>query len=406
MAHKLISFLGKVRKEHGQRYREATYHFDPGIDKKTRFFGLALQEHLQPDELIILGTTGSMWDVFFDSLEISGDDTLLDAQVELEAAVQEDRVTPGQLHWLEGEVSHKLGLPCTLRLIPYGTTPNEQITILQIMVSRFANGDQASLDVTHGLRHLPMLSLVSAVYLQVAFKVAVQGLYYGALDLTRDDLTPVMRLDGLLRITDWVGALHTFDKDGDYGVFADLLKDELAPEARGLLEEAAFLERNSRVGQARGKLRTFETALNQQGLGHIGRLFEPSLRTRIAWCHEERLYQRQQALARQNLERGDFLRAALFAYEAFITRLVQREGGGNPDNWEVRDAAKQAYETTQKQQRPRTGEFERYCLLRDLRNQLAHGNTQPRGDVQSAVSSAAALREVLNRLINQLLPET
>lgn len=65
--------------------------------------------------------------------------------------------------------------------------------------------------------------------------------------MTRDAVTPVMNLRGLLDIADWTGAVQSFDKDGDYSVFAPLIREQL-PAAAGLLKESAFYERTTRPG--------------------------------------------------------------------------------------------------------------------------------------------------------------
>ena len=124
-------------------------------------------------------------------------------------------------------------------------------------------GEQVSLDLTHGLRHLPMLGLLSAMYLQIAKKVTIEGIYYGAFDLIpKSDINqfaPVLRLDGLLKIADWINALQGLDKTGDIAPFSELLQREgLNSETAGLLKKAAFFENNLNITQARGPLRKFK----------------------------------------------------------------------------------------------------------------------------------------------------
>jgi CRISPR-associated DxTHG motif protein len=290
-----------------------------------------------------------------------------------------------------------------LRLIPYGRDTDEQVGILQRMASDIAEGDAVTLDVTHGLRHLPMLAQMSALYLRRVKNVEIRGLYYGALDMTHDGLTPVMNLRGLLDIADWTGAVQSFDKDGDYGVFASLMQAQ-SPAAASLLRESAFYERTTRPGQARGKLRELAVVLDRQPLAGIGALFAPTLRNRLSWQEEDRLYLRQQALARLYLEHDDFLRAALLGFEAFITRLMQQQGMTNPDNWTQRETVKKVYEARNKTIHPRSDEYQRYCLLRDLRNHLAHGNASPQAEIQKALASAEQLRDFLDDLLERLLP--
>jgi CRISPR-associated Csx2 family protein len=61
----LLSFLGKGRADLKTGYRIASYRFDAGFARSVPFFGLALNDYLKPDRLVLVGTAGSMWDVFF-----------------------------------------------------------------------------------------------------------------------------------------------------------------------------------------------------------------------------------------------------------------------------------------------------------------------------------------------------
>lgn len=401
MTHTLISFLGRGNPDRGKRYRKATYEFGAGQQQTTEFFGLGLTHQIRPNRLLILGTTGSMWDVLLFSLSLGQEHD--EALLVLTESADADRTTQEELDGLTAVVSERLGLPVTLRLIPYGRDTGEQVEILQRMALDLAEGDAVTLDVTHGLRHLPMLAQMSALYLRRVKSVEVRGLYYGALDMTRDGLTPVMNLRGLLDIADWTGAVQSFDKDGDYGVFASLMQAQ-SPAAASLLRESAFYERITRPGQARGKLRDLDDLLDRQPLTGIGSLFAPTLRVRLSWHREDRLYLRQQALARLYLDHGDFLRAVLLGFEAFITWLMQQQGMNNPDHWTQRENVKQEYEARNKAIHPRSDEYRRYCLLRDLRNHLAHGNTSPQTEIQKALASAAQLRAFLDDLFGRLLP--
>jgi len=88
----LISFLGKGRYER-DGYRTANYRFDTAFAREVPFFGMALAEYLQPQRLVLVGTSGSMWDVFFERESSQHDDTLL----ELIEAVEKDAVTDQML---------------------------------------------------------------------------------------------------------------------------------------------------------------------------------------------------------------------------------------------------------------------------------------------------------------------
>jgi len=376
MAHILIGFLGK-HKQDGQ-YQQACYQFSDGQQETARFFSFALNKHIQPDRLVMLGTSGSMWDVLCEHLGTDNNDQW----ASLSEAVENNNVSQQQLDSFAIPVSQALKVDCQLKRIPYGDKDTEQVEILKIMADTIQAGDTVSLDLTHGLRHLPMLGLLSAMYLQTARAATINHIYYGALERANEngDLTPVIELDGLLRIADWLHALDGFNKTGNLAPFSDLLqKDGMAAETAKCLEEAAFFENTLNIAKARTPLKKF-TAETQNGLTDIGALFEDNLKERIAWHKEDYLYLRQRSNAFFYLQQGDYLRAATLGYEAYITRALQLDHSVpklDPQNYEHRQQIKDLA----------LNKNDAYKLLNDLRNALAHGTRSDKAEAQSALSS-------------------
>ncbi|MDQ5768351.1 TIGR02221 family CRISPR-associated protein [Thiothrix subterranea] len=399
MSHILVTMLGKA----ASNYREATYAFDGGSHRTSRFFGLELCKHIRPDKLVILGTTGSMWDNLLLETALSEQVELEEALLTLGEAAQQDKVQQATLDQLAIHLQAVLGISCELRLIPYGRTQPEQTATLEILVNCFADNDTATLDVTHGLRHLPMLVQQSALLLQTLKDVQIAGIYYGALDLTQADITPVMRLDGLLEIDRWTEALTHYDKTGDYAVFVTLLRQSgISQAAVESLQDAAFYEQTNNVHQARGKLRDFLSKLREEEsrCSRHAVLFLPALKQRFAWVNEDKLHLRQTAVAWLALEHGNLLRACIYGFEAFITKLTQ-EQGGKPDSFDERKYTKDQYET-----RKPSATWSDYKLLREIRNQLAHSSTQRNADVVKAVSNRAELTRTLHQIFTTLIPKT
>lgn len=399
MTNTLISFLGKASKDTGGRYRTVNYDFD-GTSKTTQFFGLGLSEIIEPEKLVILGTSGSMWDVFYENFSHSyeqGEHWLI-----LADAVENDAVTQSILDTCQVEVSKQLGRNCQLKLIPYGINQNEQVEILKIIASDIQPCDKVSLDLSHGLRHLPMLGLLSAMYLQTARRVQIDGIYYGALDRTKDNITPVIRLDGLLKITDWITALHGFDKTGDIAPFSLLLQNEGVPKATsGLLQEAAFQESILKISNARRPLREF-SAKTTEGLPGIASLFQDSLNERISWKDKNNLYQRQRERTLFHLKRGDYVRSVLLGFEALITREIQAKSQrSQPEVYETRQQAKRDLDTFIDIVRK-----DSYIQLKAIRNTLAHSDAAVTADVQRALANEGNLQNTLAELFSVLLPET
>jgi len=357
--HLQLSFLGRVRGKQGD-YQEATYRFPGGRDVSTSFFGEALREVVLPERLVIFGTSGSMWQVLLELARVA--DKHDELWQELGEACEADHVEQEMLDRLAPLLVAPWGCDVRCRLLPYGKTPEEQSTFVRILADEVPEGSRVTLDVTHGLRHLAMVTLVAARYLRVVKGVEVAALYYGAFDMPRPNGTPapVLNLAGLLEITDWIEALAAFELSGDFAPFADLYERDGAPEETArLLRDAAFFERTTNAEKARAKLSTLHTQGDRLATP-VGGLFTDALMERIDWFRRPTRAERERDLAHTYLERGDYLRAALYGQEAYLSQEVAA-AGRRVDVYDDREEVRKGL----------TGPaFEK---LRQIRNALAHG---------------------------------
>ncbi|GHT99989.1 hypothetical protein FACS1894154_08220 [Betaproteobacteria bacterium] len=386
----LISFLGKG-KERGGNYRTASYRFDDKI-RAVPFFGMALTEYLQPERLILVGTSGSMWDVFFEHEDTDNDGDLL----QLIEAVGHDAVDSDLLVEHANRLTQKLKIQVECLLTDYARDDVGQAALLGQLAVHLDQGEQVALDITHSFRHLPLLALVAARFLARVKKVDVENIYYGALEMMDSETkeTPVIKLKGLLDMLDWVDALASYDQDGDYGIFAPLYQRSGASQAAELLSKSAFYERVNQTHQAKKPLKQFRN--NRAGSASpMVELFQPELDRRMAWVDNENYYERQRELAGKSLENRDYARAAALGFEAAISRRLvgtQRD----PMNHDYRDAAKGEIESLIHQAgRNKTKPQRAYLDLRDLRNTLAHGSRSDSGNIQRALASEPELRDFL-----------
>lgn len=397
MSHILLTFLGRVPKTE-QGYRTICYDFGDGRDEPpTPFFGWALQRRLKPKRLVILGTSGSMWDHLFEAVpafEATGEVAL-----ELMEAVEEKRVTCEHLAPLTPLLNAQLDCEVHLELIPYARNNAEQIELLRIMASHVQPDDRVDLDVTHGFRHLPMLAILAALHLRSIRRATIGGIWYGAFD-PDSGAAPAHNLIGLLQIADWLQALNTYDKDGDYGVFEHLIKP-VSTEAAAALRQAALHEKTNHIGQARGALKKFRQGFANMPPDPLIELFADELQQRTAWVENQSLTERQYQLALHCLEHGDYLRAAILGFESLVTRLVQTAPDQlDPDNFDHRKMVKDKWDAEiRRQGRQRTETQQAYLDLRELRNTLAHGSRSDFGHIQAALASEASLRQVLSQAI-------
>lgn len=396
MSSILLTFLGRVPKDQ-QGYRLTRYDYGDGAEEApTAFFGWSLQRRLTPDRLVILGTAGSMWDHLFEDISTFSEGG--EQAMSLIGAVEDKRVTAEHLAPLAPLLSDRLGCTVNLELIPYARDSAEQVELLRIMAGHVNAGDRVHLDVTHGFRHLPMLAILAALHLRSVRRADICGIWYGAYDPDTKE-APVHDLSGLLHIADWLQALHTYDKDGDYGVFSSLIQ-ATSPAAASELRQAAFNENTNNIGQARGPLRKFRQALAGCDDPML-LLFADELRERSAWVENSTLTERQYELALHFLQHGDYLRAAILGFESLLTGLVQASPDRlDPLNHRDRERVKQEWdERVRSAGRHRTDTQQAYLDLREIRNALAHGSRSAFAEIQLALSSDAHLREALSHAI-------
>lgn len=382
----LISFLGKG-KETGGHYRTASYQFPDGL-RTVPFFGMALTEYLKPARLLLVGTSSSMWDVFFEHEAPAGDDELLS----LIDAVSKGTVDNAMLQGFAGRLGEKLGIPTQCLLIDYARDTAGQTRLLADLADHLDEGEDITLDITHSFRHLPMLALVAARFLRSTKRITTSGIYYGALEMTpADGSTPVIQLRGLLDMLDWVDALSSYDKDGDFGVFSPLLEaDGLSPDVARQLQDAAFQERVNHIEGAKQKLSPSLDAIAAH-TGPIGTLFKDELVRRVAWVRRKTRHQRELALARAYLERRDYLRSIIFLQEGLVTGEVFRCRGDQNKRSEREEAIRTLRKGNQ--------DFQQ---LERLRNALAHGQRSEDDQVNRLLNDESRLRETLSTLTRKL----
>ena len=378
----LVSTLGKSRLDPTTGYRKTRYRFSDEFMREVPFFGLALREFSRPDRMVVLGTAGSMWDVFIEH-HVDGDD-LEETRLRLMEAVREETVDQTLLDTVTPLIEKRLGIPAKPVLIPYAKTIGEQVEILRVLATEIHMNERVILDVTHGFRHLPMLSLVATHYLEQVKGNAIEDIYYGALEMTPPDgETPVLKLTGLLRLMDWVQALAAYDKDGDYGVFAELLHQEgFSKHQAELLGKAAFFERTTNPVQARPALSGVFADIGKLNMD-IGGLFQPELSDRIRWFRSPNRDAWELDLADAYLERKDYLRAAIYLQEAFISRKVI-ESKGDTHDFNTRDSIRQQGKND-----------EHFKRLTYLRNAMAHGVRSDDKQTRAAIRDESSLRGAL-----------
>ncbi len=407
MTHTLVTILGRRKEGEATGYRQAVYKFPDGTQDKTAFFGLALSRYLKPDVIVILGTCSSQWSVLVEHLAADAGDE--ETRLQLMNAEADGTVAQDLLDQVAPLMRRAVNCQVVPRLIPFGHDIDEQYAILQAVADIVPPNGGVSFDLTHGFRHIGMVGFLSAFMLERIHKrnLRVRGLWYGALDMTHDGLTPVLRLDGLARVQRWLDALNRFDATGDYGVFAPLLiEDGIPKDKASCLSDAAFFERTFNVRDAVRKIQTFLDFLKtkDEPLTGASGLFQSRLVSRLRWVEQSSMSERQRLLAHQYLERRDFVRAAMFGWEAVVSRICEERGVTTVEYSEERKEAVDQYQEMLKDEGSKR-KSQHYWTLRDIRNALAHGTAPPKGSAKAkqALRNPDRLKQMLQDALNGLL---
>ena len=188
---------------------------------------------------------------------------------------------------------------------------------------------------------------------------------------------------------DWVDALASFDKDGDYGVFSPLLEADGMPKQQAQsLRNASFQERINYIEGARQKLTpAFNTISTHTGL--LGRFFRQELENRVSWARHPERGQRELALAKIWLDRYDYLRSTISLLEGLITQEIR----GDHNDLEQREETREKLKEINPSFKP---------LIR-LRNALAHGQRSYDKEINLLLSDETLLRQKLEQYISILV---
>lgn len=455
MPHTLITFLGRAERE----YEPVDYRFENELVPECRYLGLELPKVLAKvdsdskidsvDRVIFLGTNSSCWDLLY--LQDNSDEYITARYALLNRVLQNQKIFFEDTWFSNGEVDHP-SLPATDKwaqlvdflkkqsihkgyrqeacVISYGLNRMQQLAILESIAKlNIEEGCHVTLDITHGLRHLPLLAVLIAMYLQKTRKVQIAHILYGAYDLRQRTVeyeAPVLDMKGMLCIAEWIGALETFDKDRDYSVFADLLKEDGFPDDESeYLKQAAFAERTFYLldEQQEGAVKMLQSVhhmLSSSELLPPSSLFRNELQTSIEWSllgsDEENkvraLYLKQRKLASLYLDKKNYVQTAIFAIEAFVTKLFIDEPYGYDDHG--KRAKKQGPYCDPENKGNYNSNF---AMLKKIRNHMAHANVSNPKEKGNEVSnkcdreakelfkSERKLASRLSDLIRELLPE-
>lgn len=116
-----------------------------------------------------------------------------------------------------------------------GKSEEEIWNIFDTIFEKLKDDDEVIFDITLGFRSLPMLAITILNYSTVMKKIKIRGVYYGAYDAKKKDLSenkeyvPIFDLKAFAKLLDWTSGIESFIKYGDARAISLLAKDDINP---------------------------------------------------------------------------------------------------------------------------------------------------------------------------------
>ena len=384
MAKILISSLGTGRKQ-DDGYKEATYEYK-GQKEKSTFISKSLSKMLYIDKLFIVGTNGSIWDSCYK--QFGGEDE--DIELELFGKIEETSITEDDLEIVNQTISAKLnseGSKCFL--IDYGLNEEELWgnfdKYIQIL-DKVEDGDTIYIDISHAFRSLALMS-----FLMIQFghgiknkKFNIGGIYYGMLEATKNDITPIVDLKIFYDLMEWIKAIDAFKNYGHADLLVKLFDSEenIKSQTRDTFNQfdinlsmANMSALRSFIDNAKRVLPVMEKSNN-----HIVRLISPDILDFIKRLDKPKTSDFQLELAKWFYDNTNYALSYIVLVEALVTKeceLNELNIHRKEDRDEVKDILRNTSNDIQKT----------YKSMNKIRNNIAH---------QKATTSNNTIKDVEN----------
>ena len=177
-------------------------------------------------------------------------------------------------HELENELKEKLAIHPVK--VPYGNGEDDLWEMFDKIVSSIPDNTELIVDVTHGFRAQPILTLSICMYLRMVKNVNIDHIVYGAFEAKESNggKAPVWDLSPFLLLMDWNNALDKFLKSGNARELSELLRQSHQQAYKDSIKQSAFLPKRlqnvanniQKLSEALTTVRSFESMERARGL--------------------------------------------------------------------------------------------------------------------------------------------
>lgn len=310
--------------------------------------------------------------------------------------------------------------------IPLGQTEAELWVIFDNIARQIS--ERVIVDITHGLRHFQILTILCLSYLHFSKELQIPGVYYGAFDVGTDiaeggktvKVAPVYELSPFISLLSWIEGVNAFKRYGDAIVFGQLLA-EIAEKSSATAEDiksvGSGLRRLSRalmvnrVDEAIGILEAFyglvrsaESNIRQQ-LSELSKPFdlvsEQVFRDYFGILQAEGKISRRLVLAEWYLQRNHIPLALTLLREIMVSRMIQAVEGSLETETDL-NTRETAEEFLKKHEERRTELGKAWSELRHLRNNVAHcGIQRNSASTEKVIENSGKLLQQVKKVLSK-----
>lgn len=278
MSKVLISFLGTGRIKNGasKREYETTKYRISEKEYDCSFVSLALRQHFNIDQMMLIGTTHSMWEDVYRTYK-EEDDTWLEIGNYCSAC---NHNSPLDIPNKEA-IEEAMGNGSKVVLIKYGLTAEEIRENSEIILNlerSFKPGDELYVDITHSFRSLPLFIMNLLIYLRDVSpkKIKIAGVYYGMLEAIKDvGYAPVVDLSEVMNINQWISGAYSFMEFGNAYKIASLIDNSIVSEPKKVSKPLlSFTEAKNlnHLSELENQVRKMQVLKNTEGLPTIAKM--------------------------------------------------------------------------------------------------------------------------------------
>lgn len=396
----LISLIGKGRTIGDTKgYDKADYFFSETKDiYSTSFFGSALFKDLlkrgyEVGKWLIFGTDRSNWSELLGAIDENYHNELVEAYDRIY-----DEENKGISKELVSQWENTLQqyIPA-IRLIK--VDPLDYEIYINHMIKEIPDEKTGIvLDITHALRHMPVIIAFSLMTLKYVKDISDITVYYGAFDLGNKDSgipVPVLEIDIINTLVTFTENLAIYNNSANFIGVMDNLGVKDTDDTYFWLE----MNRQPRKWLKEISQKLSEISLEENYKGSIARYMKKEIDPLIGTTLHERMVER----AILFFDKKQYLKALILLYEGIILMIGQKYGYGSDLGYENRNEIRNFIKENKGTIFQNAEQHDTYYNLEYTRNAAAHGSraiyTQ---DYVEQISSFKSLFEKGVRLYEEI----